>query len=161
MAQHGQYRPQRPYPDDPDILPAPGLTSAEIQRWAHHNPGTYACLLERLLGCRGSTSKCPFGAPQIQRRVPTGSFDFYGRLARSFTTHPRGHLANLQAIRSNSLRMFTSSLVRFSIVPDTRVSLGQSLQENRTRSSNSSVTPTQSALLRPLVAIQLDTERSA
>ena len=49
MAQHGQHRPQGPYPSNPGILPPPGLTPAQIQHWAHQNPHTRT-VLEHLLG---------------------------------------------------------------------------------------------------------------
>lgn len=49
MAQHGQHRPQGPYPNNPGILPPPGLTPAQIQQWAHQNPHTRT-VLEHLLG---------------------------------------------------------------------------------------------------------------
>src|SRR5258706_483195 len=49
MAQHGQHRPQGPYPTNPGILPPPGLTPAQIQHWAHQNPHTRT-VLEHLLG---------------------------------------------------------------------------------------------------------------
>ena len=49
MAQHGQHRPQGPYPNNPGILPPPGLTPTQIQQWAHQNPHTRT-VLEHLLG---------------------------------------------------------------------------------------------------------------
>jgi hypothetical protein len=90
MAQHGQHRPQGPYPNDSGIL-----SLAQIQQWAHQNPTLVPCLST----CsEGLQTESPFGP--AQRCVPTPhSRNFYYRLARSlkgaFAPHLRGFLRTL------------------------------------------------------------------